>query len=329
MLLSRNNLGVVAAIVVGVFGVGEDAHGQCVAPRCSSPLGEPCAPERITYGYFPTTWRRWPTQRVEEAPERQPEPTPAEKPAEAAPAGPRAPSEPEVPVPAEPVPDLGPPKPPDVEPMEPPFGAGPLKPPTEEAPFMPPFNDAPPKLPDAGQDALPFDPTVPPSATPPEKPTEPPSQPESAAPPDGDLPPTMPDDDPFKDEPEGEAAPPAGAPKSSERTRADIMQVAQPANERWRIEGATPPATIHSPEELPIADNEEPRRLDAVGEMDEPAALPGTALRANPLRSASHQSRPRANAARPHPIVPAASFTAAETARADADGARWRRNPLR
>ena len=47
--------------------------------RCPKGLGVGCAPKRDTYGYYETSWRKWPTARAESEPRRTPEqvPTPA------------------------------------------------------------------------------------------------------------------------------------------------------------------------------------------------------------------------------------------------------------
>ncbi len=317
MLPSQKNLTVAAAIVLGCCGVVEGGNGHCVASPCNSPYCGPCIPERVSYGYFPTTWRRWPTEPAEPAAGQQPEelPTPSE------PATPAIPETPLEPTP----PDAAGPEQPDELPVEPPFGEGPAKPPADESPIQlpfgeepPPFDDAPPALPTEPKDSLlpAFDPTVAPEAMPSEELPEPGKQ-ESPVP-DSDLPPTMPDDDPFKDDPQQDIGPPAEpAPKSS--TRDEFDRIRQQASTRW-LHTAEAPGQLRESPALPLPDGDEPGRLEADGDKAQSPLLPGR--RDNPLRSARRTSRPGR-------IVPAASFSAADTATATGRGVRWRANPLR
>ena len=84
----------IIAAGVCLFGLihGDDALGG--TPPCAlSPNGVPCAPARVTFGYYPTSWRRWPTDTPNKSPKTQADrlPTPAkeslpvEEPAEAPP----------------------------------------------------------------------------------------------------------------------------------------------------------------------------------------------------------------------------------------------------
>jgi hypothetical protein len=319
MLPSQKNLTVAAAIVLGCCGVAESGDGPCAASPCHSPICGPCFPERASYGYFPTTWRRWPTERVEPARGQQPEalPTPAE------PAPP--PPTPEIPeTPLEPTQPAAPgPEQPQALPVEPPFGEPPAKPPADENPLElpfeaepPPLNDAPPALPTEPKDSLlsPFDPTKAPEAMPSEELPEP----EKSPAPESDSPPTMPDDDPFKDDPRQDTVPPAEpAPKSSARD--EFERIRQQASSRWQSTAEAPGQLRESPA-LPLGKGDEPRRLEADGDKTQSPMSPG--LRDNPLRSASRPGRARK-------IVPTASFSAADAATGVGRGARWRPNPLR
>jgi hypothetical protein len=318
MLPSQRNLTVAAAIVLGCCGVAEGENSHCAASPCNSPICGPCFPERMGYGYFPTTWRRWPTERVEPAAGQQPEALPT-------PAGPVTPPPPEIPeTPIEPTRPAAPGlEQPQELPMEPPPGEAPAKPPADENPIElpfgaepPPLNDAPPALPTEPKDSLqsPFDPTKAPEAMPSEELPEPQKSPA----PESDSPPKMPDDDPFKDDPQQNISPPAEpAPKSSARDELD--RIRRQASTRWQGTAEAPGQLRESPA-LPLGNRDEPRRLEADGDKARSPSLPG--LRDNPLRSASRPGHARK-------IVPTASFSAVDAATAAGRGARWRPNPLR
>lgn len=319
MLICRKNFGFLATIVVGFCGIARAAHGPYAAPHCCSPPGVPCVPRRVTYGYVPTTWRRWPTAEVEAGagqPEALPTLAPATQPApevepespEIAPGLPLEPTRPEGTTPEQPV--------------RPPFDEGPLKLPFDEAPL--PFDDAPPGLSAEGEKTpQPFiDPTVPPDATPSDEMPEPPGRQELPAL-DEDLPPMMPDEDPFKDDPESDiGAPPTAAPKPSESTRDEVHRALQPAASRWHVASGAPPGRLRASDAMPISASAEPRHLETEGENAESALLPGRRRHVNPLRRTAQTSRPKT-------IVPTASFSGAATATAGFRGPTWRRNPLR
>lgn len=347
MQLAHKTIWLAAAIVLGCCGVAAAEHGPYVVPHCYSPLGVPCVPQRVTYNYFPTIWRRWPTEQAASAVPRQPEalPTPAEE-SVMEPSGPN-----------------GPAAQPSESPLAPPFEEGPI-----EAPFGPPFDDAPPGLPDEGGKTT--EPAInarPPANAIPSELLPPPGGPPT---PDTDLPPTMPDDDPFKDEPDAEPGIPSGAaPQSGESTLDDINLAPQqaaavrsipdgapppPPNDvdmpemppdalsttrestadavefypqqtatAWPISGGALPLPSEGPPAATLPDEAtEPQRLELDGDHAGPNLLPDRAMRSNPLRSASQTKRRR-------PIVPTASFSAAEGAVAPVDHATWRRNPLR
>lgn len=324
MLLNQKNLSLVAVIVLGICGVARGGHGPYTVGHCNSPTGEPCFPKRESYGYFPTTWRRWPKPDAEAAAGRQPEPlsTPAAQPTPTTePESQGQPTQPETGAPKQPA---GPPfgEEPPFQETPPPLQETPL-PPLEETP-LPPF-DAPPRLPPAESDKTTqplIDSTVRPDASPSNQMPEPPGRQELPAP-DADLPPTMPNEDPFKDDPESKISPPRGAaPKSDESTRDEFNEAPPQAASRWRMSGGAAPERLHVSHAMPIPDGDEPRRLETDDDNAESEVMPRRCRRANPLRRASPSKRPES-------IVPTAEFTGAATAAADVDGPAWRRNPLR
>jgi hypothetical protein len=223
----------------------------------------------------------------------------------------------------------------DDSPLEPPRGDT-LPPPLEEAPFaprqndtLPPF-DAPPAMPPES-DVRPVQPNQPPSPSdtkpseelPEPNPQDPTPNLDSPPPmPGSDTPPSMPDEDPFKDDPEAPLGPPSGpAPKSNESTDAPPTGL-EPAAARWRVPGgAGMEVELPAQAEAPAAGNE-PRRLRVDASGAGTALLPACPVRANPLRPASHASRPDS-------IVPTASYSATSPAAAGGESGAWRRNPLR
>jgi hypothetical protein len=332
MLIHPKNLRL-AGMIVLILGALAEAHGPCAGGHCGSPLGVPCVPQRVTYGYFPTQWRRWPIEHVEAVAPGEPEtvPTPAAQPLPEAPPQDEIPQPPSGPAekppeePSAPPFDTGPPTQP---PAAPPGGEMPLPPPLEDEPFapppsespLPPFEDAPPGLPPAESPVPGATPEPPADTKPSEELPEPPGQ---APPPDLDAPPTMPDDDPFKDEPESPMPPAAGAPKP-DTGRLDEPHRPLPHAARWRAPGGTVAARVEAEPTAAALIPDEPRRLqvDAIDAADAgPALAPARPFRANPLRSASRGGRGES-------IVPTASYTGA-AAVADGNDSAWRRNPLR
>lgn len=280
-------------------------------PGGGTPFCGPCVPERVSYGYFPTIWRRWPTEHLRPATSQPSEttPTPATQEAPGQPADiPLAPEQPET-------------TPPATMPEEPPFGEPPPAMPDQgpiELPFgqePPPFDDAPPALPTEPKDSgLPsFDPTAPPA---------PPSggfpEPGTSVVPDQGEPPVMPDDDPFRDDPNQEP-PGTTTPKPSSSTHDALDRIREQAAGRW-----------HGPEEVPgqasemaarpLRKHDEPRHLEKTAERAVAPLSPRQ--RENPIRSAKRSARPRETA-------PTASLTSAETPAATSQGVKWRHNPLR
>jgi hypothetical protein len=324
MRSGQKNLGLAAAVAVGLCGVASAGQGPYPVPRCHASVGVPCAPKRETYCYFPTTWRRWPTEQGVAAGGQQPEagPTPAQQPPPAI--------EPEVPE-ALPAPSTATPPPgapsgePPKSPLVPPFEESPPKAPSGDTLLPPPFEDAPPLPPGGGGNttAPPFNAFPPGGVMPSDRA---PQTPRPA--PGADIPPVMPNDDPFKDDPDSNLGPPpGGAPQSSENTpdapAAGELEIApQQAAARGNMLESAPPEIETPPLAPPSDEVAEPWRLNLHGKKSPSAALPDRPDRINPLRSSSRASRRK-------PIVAAASFTAVSPAADRHDGSMWRRNPLR
>lgn len=292
-------------------------HGgvRCNSGHCGSPLAGPCVPQRMTYGYVPTSWRRWPTDHLAAGPLPEQVPTPAKVPGSQA-------KPDELPVPTDPSPsDTSPKQPVEPSPLTPPFGSESPTPPFGNEPQAPPFGEEPQTSPPAA-DPL----AVPPSDEPPAPPadasetppaatsgtTEAAPTPESApatdgsSPPsfDSEGPPTLPTDDPFKDDPESSME-----PKSGEGAR--LEQSYQAASQRL--------AAMRAPENARVVASE-PRLLRADGGNLEVNRLPEAPTEANPLRQVSHPVRKTSSA------VELPSPTVISSGR---EQGVWRRNPLR
>ncbi len=287
-----------------------------------------CAPQRGTYNYYPTTWRRWPTEMLVPSPTPAAEqvttpmqaPSDTQLPDEQPPAGRIEPDQPTI------TPDEATPLPPETE-------AAPAesRPPTTEPKLPPdsglPFEDRPPELPsDTRREPGPSEVLPAPSEP---SPTTPESPAPTQLPPSDDAPPTMPDDDPFKDDP-----PHPGPEPETPGGKASDQQTSRsaPATERgassmaleWRSAG-TPGIPVEGVAPVTrLAAGQEPVLLppgDAPAKHDH-ATLPATATaRQNPLRLAIVGDRDAA-------VVPTAAWTA-EKSRPVAVGASSRRNPLR
>jgi hypothetical protein len=321
--MNSKKLAIAALAAWGLCGAAGAGQGPCAAPCCGDhcAAGIPCVPGRVTFGYFPTTWRRWPTELEELPAQEAPEPLPA--PGETKPGAPAEPGAPKAPT----EPEKGP--------LEPPFGAQPQAPPGEEPPLAPPFEtpgQVPPALPESKEPA-PFDPTVPPQTAPSADMPAPATE-EPLPPPDKDLPPTMPEDDPFKDDPETEVGPPpAETPKPEESPKAEESpkpvaesapdQSARQETLRWQVASEGGAELMPG---MPADGRHEPRRLQTPGEQAAPAPLPAGAMRENPLRTTKPGGFRRA-------IVPTAAvrerFSDASAATASGTTAVWRANPLR
>lgn len=285
-------------------------HGsvRCNSGHCGSPLAGPCAPQRMTYGYVPTSWRRWPTDQISAEPLPEQVPTPAKEPSSRT-------KPDELPLPNDSTEETTPRTPSqDQAPTMPPFGSQSPTPPFGDAPQAPPFGDEP-QAPPPAADPL----AVPPSDEPPAPPADATGSPPAASalpssgsptgesgssPPafENEGPPTLPTDDPFKDDPEMSGpTPEAGA---------QLYQSQRAARERLAALQAS-----DSDQNLAA----EPRLLRADGGNLEVNPLPEPAA-ANPLRQVSHPVRRTSSIVEQTP-------PAAKPARVD-QGV-WRRNPLR
>lgn len=269
------------------------------ASGCAAGPDGSCAPRRITYGYYPTMWRRWPEALPGVGP-REPErvPTPAKAGGEELPSvEPETPSTP--PAQDSSMPDLP--------------GSEPAMPAPETEPSMPSFEDSPPTPPtDIEKPSEPLGEPSPADVTP-----------EAPAPvqplPDADAPPSMPDDDPFKDEPPVEK--PAAEPtRGASRTP---VQQATAIHWRGKIE-----SRMDAVETQPVPkESGEPNRLkpaEGALEISEgPALMDNAGLKRNPLRATQTATKPRTER-----VVPAAHWTSQRDSSTAATAAP-RRNPLR
>jgi hypothetical protein len=309
-----------AAEVQSVPGVPGFAHRQ----KC---LEVGCAPKRDTFGYYPTTWRRWPTEELVSTPTPTPAaeqlPPPTATPAEQPPpmkiepdqpaATPEAPGERTL-VPTEPEPAL-------------PEGAPTTPEPKLQPDTMLPFEDRPPSPP-PDSPSEPGLPGLPAAPSEPAPDTVPGAQPPAQVPPSQDAPPTMPDDDPFKDDP-----PVPGPEPQTPAAKATDKQTScnKPASEamqnaalHWRVVAQEAVGQVDEGPINRVPAGEEPALVT-------PPAAPATnlsgtlsavtpALR-NPLRLAA-ASTPDAQ------VIPTASWTG-HRRRSPAAPAADRRNPLR
>jgi hypothetical protein len=246
-------------------------------------------------------------------------------------------------------------------PFAPPPGSSPLAPPPGDSPFAPPpaqtpspLDDAPPAMPREREPSgvprttprppadtkPPTDTKVPGDLAPPTDLTPPtdanlgtapdirpseelPEPPGMGVPPlgDGDAPPKMPDDDPFKDDPESPLGPPSPAAPKPGESGADAPPRPFRQAARWRTPGSTP-ERVQATNASVGFQREEPRRLEFADEDGGAAPLPSRVARANPLRSIG-QAEP------PEMVVPAASYPVMGAATSVGDEGTWRHNPLR
>ncbi len=257
-----SKFGMAALVVCMVCGLqlAVDAAPRVYPPAASCPnaLDGSCAPKRATYGYVPTTWRRWPTNGDPEVPKRNPEqvPTPAAVPSKK----PAVKTEPEF---------EGPIVTPEEETLPPPGNAPSMQSPNlEDAPV---FDDTPPTppaeapaaTPDASDAIVPGD----------DVPTPP-----------GDSDAAMPEDeDPFKDEPidtEG-----TSGSRGPSKLRLDPAS-GESSTVRWKVN--KDPALARAGGKR----GEEPRRLQAVDGRGS-APINSAERPTNPLRSAEDATTQR------------------------------------
>lgn len=288
-----------ALLVVATCSSIEAAGRMYAGPFCHG-LNGPCVPARVTHGYVPTTWRRWPGN----APAEGEKPSAGQLPTRAAEPTPSV--EPEGPTIA---PEETPLMPTESEPARP-------KSETEET-LIPPFDDTPPGPPTTTQpETKPPAAAAPADSPPPTTLPEPPPQmrlPSS----DEDPPPSMPQDDPFKDDPPTKSS---DAPTKGGRTN-DVGE--RQAAMHWQAaEGSTEPLGENPPAKAD-GSAEPPRLLTPdEGGPNAKGVLPiSPPIKQNPLRAAAQQTRPAR-------VTPAAHFSSERRA-ANAAVETSRRNPLR
>ena len=306
MLLNKKNVAYVAVIFLCSCWQAQSAPTYPPA-ECSNGAEGGCTPRRITYGYYPTNWRRWPSEGPTPA-QPQPEslPMPAKK-------EPLPKVEPDLPIsPSEEVPLF----PTDNEPATPEKSL--------ESSLVPPFDDSAPEPPkdNSGEMGVPDGAPRRPSTSQDLPPG--PDKVELPAPSTEDLPPSMPEEDPFKDEPEPNKT--SGIRKLQLQTtqisskESTISQV----NGQWRTTQVPATATETSTvKRLPMG--EEPGLVPLAS--DQAVTRPRSAQssnfqrRGNPLRT---------TAIRPgeHHVVPTASWSSDSPKTID-PATEWRQNPLR
>ncbi|HTM56761.1 MAG TPA: hypothetical protein VL175_22200 [Pirellulales bacterium] len=306
----RNLLTASAIICTALPGPALAGGHHYAGPVCNDVT---CVPRRLTYGYTPTSWRRWPGAVPAGAAQPAPEelPTPATEKGET-PAEPAEPREPAL------TPEEAPLVPTERAPSgrAPSERSAPAITPESEAPLMPPFDDVPPSPPQRSTE------TAKPPASSDEMPEFSPSQPPEVVPSetksratDSDPPPPMPDDNPFKDDP---PSMPDTQKKTSHTSEPDgaVAATSTQAAAKWHVS-------------VKGADDDRSALRPLGDELEGPALLPATsddeasqptiesATRRNPLR-VLNTTKGFARA------VPVANWTRDEPASSSG-----RRNPLR
>ena len=319
------------------------AQVPCMAPGCygscvhQKGLEVGCAPRRITYGYYPTLWRRWPTGSVAHLPTTAAEPTPSitqpTQPTDELPApggeyaGPTltpdlpgqptlTPDQPTIqpdePAPGPAAPGFDTPTPSADEPDTLlPFADEPPAPPTDapnSSRGTPSSGPAPPSLPTPSPD-LPSPSTNDPA------PELPGLEPQIQAPPRDDAPPTMPDDDPFKDDPvqpdSTQDTPPSEAPRQTTTSSTSEPNVpTAPGKLRWRNAGvptARKTTAVEVPPATAATSSREPTHRPAVAtrpQRDDALAATGTTVEPGQLTAAVLESQqPEIGHSVPHPTA--------------------------
>jgi hypothetical protein len=304
-------------------------------PACTS--GPGCVPARITYGYYPTTWRRWPTARQGSSkPDPEQLPTPAKAPKDAKPSteedsAPKPPTDTQTPpaeTPSTPREEMkGPAAEPETPlplPFEEPLDAQPDTKPKEE-PGTPPLLDS------TAPTESPADPT------PTEGPPEPPKGDDEVPTGGKSL-----EDDPFKDEPAKDDDAPVPPAKSGQRQPRVEKSLGKNETNQWRVINRTPNTVAQKASFKRATSSDEPRRLQqldvdaglesgpsliqvdanaASSPVDRSVKSPN-AISGNPLRSASAGTGTDR-------VLPTASWTAVQPSSETSTNGGWRANPLR
>ena len=85
MLLSRRIHIYVPTIVVCSMAIAQAGGGKHYPGGACGRMGVACVPPRMSYGYYPTTWRRWPTDTRGQSKKSEPEPVPTPPPGQPSP----------------------------------------------------------------------------------------------------------------------------------------------------------------------------------------------------------------------------------------------------
>ena len=290
-----------------------------------------CIPQRTTFGYYPTSWRRWPTDGRGSAAKAEPEPVPVPPAAKELPApeGAKSPTIAPQETPERPVPQPPPSAPIDEMPSLP-AEPGPSKTEPMELPFTPPGEDVPPEPPRSEQPSA-----EPPRATPgPSKPSPldrllEPAAPTEITPDDSQSPAQIPEESHSGDEPSPNKSTPSDAAPTKGAGGGPMLPRTEPQSafhwhgaRRKGIVGETEKKDVIAPAEAPITTDasQEPRRLPPLNVG--PTRFGAAALaRANPLRSLAPQPADDR-------VVPTANWTAVRPiAESVVEGSRS--NPLR
>ena len=297
--------------VVAVLCVLATADAQvCTAGGgCQKGLEVGCAPARRWFGYYPTTWRRWPSDQPAPVPTPATAPTPT--PTAQEPAATVEPDQPTV------MPDDA-----TLFPSEPNSSGAP--PANVEPDTMLPFENRPDELPDSlpSDTGLPGLPTGPSDTAPSNSPD---AAPRVQPLPSQDAPPTMPDDNPFKDDPPEPQAPGAKATSTpSPSITSSSGTAARQGALQWRAAGDAEITAGDTAPLTPVPAGREPALIEPVAARPAKthAMLPTVTLaRQNPLRSTVERPRDPQ-------VVTTAAWTA-EGPRSHATTTNWRPNPLR
>ncbi len=336
-MLSNPKQFVGATLVVACWSVIAVA-GDRYVPALGCTSGPGCVPARITYGYYPTTWRRWPTARHDSS-KGEPEqlPTPAKVPSKDGKLAPEEDSAPKPPTEVQTPPAETPTAP--REEMKGPAAES-------ETPLPLPFEEPLDTQPETKAKEEPGTPPLIDSTVPTESPTDlPPTEGPPEPPKSDDEVPTgikSLDEDPFKDEPAKDDDAPVPPAKSGQRQKQVEKSLGKNETNQWRVINRTPNGVAQKASVKRATSNDEPRRLQQL-DVDaglesgpsliqadaraasipvESGAKSANAISNNPLRSASAG----AGADR---VLPTASWTAVQPSAETSTTGGWRANPLR
>ncbi len=321
---------IACAMLIGLALCGPltaEAQRPCVGGMCRHGLpyhqclAVGCAPKRDSYGYYPTSWRRWPNELAAATPtpaaEAGPTPDESQPSTTEQDSGPRLqPEQPRI------APEEGTliPSESETEPTAP--EAAPSLPAEEE---MLPFQDAPPQPPSdtSNEPQLPGLPST-------DMPLVPDEEPAIPSNPLDDAPPTMPDDNPFLDDPiQPESTTPSPTSMDDASDPAPSAHTLSQSPRAWRSPTGKQPPIMLSPQ--PIAASPVPEKQPVAESLvsayvieQPPASQP---LRELPPTPADNRTEPDVG---PELLPPPSIEPAATSAdRVLPDEAPARRNPLR